>query len=110
MLIASTCPGAVTHASVLDQAGFDLEFARDETEAIDICNGRQRTFRAIVVVENDHDSRIRIASLLARLCDLLPSVPCVLLPSGASPTEAEIAVRTAIRWGSLAYIAAAGRR
>jgi hypothetical protein len=104
LLIARTAAGASTHAEILEQAGFDVEFIRESADAAEICSRRNHRVRAIVLVETGSGTQSSASDLVARLSEVSPSVPCVLIPVDASPTNTEVAIRMAIRWGSLAYL------
>jgi hypothetical protein len=106
LLIADTPAVASGQLEGLKQAGFDVGLCCDPAEALRICRPGSCHSQVIVVVESDRIGGMQIPQLTRKLVNARPDLPCVLLPVGASVGDAEVAVRTAMRWTSVGYVAA----
>lgn len=107
LLVADTQQGAAKWLDSLQHAGFNVEFTTEPAVALQICRRHPRDLRLIVVVESEAIAGIRSTAVAGTLVNARPDLPCVLLPAGATAQDAEVAVRTAMRWTSVAHVSAA---
>ena len=98
---------AASHIDLLRNSGFDIEFSSDPDSAAELCRRPVRRFGLIVLLESETIAGRSSADIVRRTSTASPNLPCVLLPAGASAEQCEVAVRTAMRWRSVAYVGAA---
>jgi hypothetical protein len=102
VLIAGSYADAAPHLENLRNAGFNVEF-RTNTPSPAEMRQHTRGVRLIVLLESETMAWPRVADILPGAS---PGLPCVLLPAGASAEQSEVAVRTAMRWTSVAHVSA----
>jgi hypothetical protein len=103
MLIARSLADAAPHLEILHKAGFDVEFSTNTENDVKLRRDT-RGIRLIVLLESDAFAGFSASEFLAGVAS---DLPCILLPAGASAEQAEVAVRTALRWTSVAHVSAA---
>jgi hypothetical protein len=102
VLIAGSDADAAPHLESLRNAGFDVEFWTNTPSPAEM-RRRTRGVRLIVLLESETMAPPYVEDILQGAC---PSLPCVLLPAGASAEQSAVAVRTALRWTSVAHVSA----
>jgi hypothetical protein len=107
LLVAPSSAAAARHVEMLHDAGFDVELSTNPAGASEFCGRQTRRFRLIVVLESETFAPQSAAEFVRGMSQASPNLPCVLLPADASVEHSEIAVRTALRWASVAHVSAA---
>ena len=96
--------------NLLETEGFEVLAAFDPNSALDLCRHSVRPVRAAVVLSDPRASFAdRERELISGLSNLIPPIPCILVPTGMARRECAVLIRIALRCSAAVYLASERR-
>lgn len=105
VLVSADLPRVASYHTFLEGEGFEVLVAFDLNTALHICRRSSRPVKAAVVLtETGVASLPRDGEFVRNLADAAPTIPCILLPPGATAPDCAVLIRTAMRCTAAAYL------